>query len=104
FQAVPQVIAEELEVDLNNVQIAFAPGTQNKFGSQVTGGSSTVRGSYKRLLITGATAREMLIAAAAAKWSVPATECYAENGQVFHRPTGKKFGYGELVEEAAKLP
>src|ERR1700682_2434009 len=61
YQVVPQMIAEELEVNLDNVNILFAPGDQHKFGSQVTGGSSTVRGSYKRLLKTGATAREMLI-------------------------------------------
>jgi isoquinoline 1-oxidoreductase beta subunit len=103
YQAVPQMIAEELEVNLDEVNILFAPGAQGKYGPQVTGGSSTVSGGYKQLLRTGATAREMLIQAAAKKWNVPASECYAENGQVFHRPTGKKFNYGELVEEAAKL-
>lgn len=103
YQVVPQMIAEELEVSLDQVKIEFAPGHQSKFGSQVTGGSSTVRGSYKRLLRTGATAREMLIEAAAKKWNVDKKECYAENGQVIHRPSGKKSGYGELVEEASKL-
>ena len=104
FQTVPQIIAEELEVDLNKVKIEFAPGNNKKYGSQITGGSSTVRGAYKTLLRTGATAREMLIGAAAKKWNVPAIECYAENGMVIHRPSGKKSGYGELVEEASKLP
>src|SRR6188474_1069441 len=103
FQAVPQMIAEELEVSLDNVNIAFAPGHPSKFGNQVTGGSSTVRGAYKTLLQTGATAREMLIEAAAKNWNVSKNDCYAENGFVIHKPTGKKFGYGELVEEAAKL-
>ena len=103
FQAVPQIIAEELEVDLNQVSIAFATGDQHKYGSQITGGSSTVRGSYKMLLRTGATARDMLIEAAAKKWNVPKEECYASKGEVIHRPSNKKFGYGELVEEAAKL-
>lgn len=103
FQVVPQMLAEELEVDLNQVNIVFAPASQTKYGSQVTGGSSTVRGSYKHLLRIGASAREMLIQAAAKKWGVPASECYAEKGQVFHRPTGKKFTYGDLVEDAAKL-
>lgn len=103
FQVVPQMVAEELEVSLDNVNIAFAPGHPSKFGSQVTGGSSTVRGSYKTLLQTGATAREMLIEAAAKKWNVNKNDCYAENGFVIHKPTGKKFGYGELVEEASKL-
>src|SRR6187399_1606463 len=103
FQAVPQMIAEELEVSLDTVNIEFAPGHPSKFGSQITGGSSTVRGSYKTLLQTGATAREMLIEAAAKKWNVGKNDCYAENGFIIHKPTGKKFGYGELVEEAAKL-
>ena len=103
FQAVPQMIAEELEVNLDNVKIAFAPGSQTKYGSQLTGGSSTVRGAYKGLLRTGATAREMLIEAAAKKWNVNRNECYAENGLVIHKPSGKKLGYGELVEDASKL-
>ncbi len=103
FQSVPQIIAEELEVNLNNINIVFAPGHQSKYGSQVTGGSSTVRGSYKRLLHTGATAREMLIETAAKKWNVNKLECYAEEGTVIHRTTGKKIGYGDLVEDAAKL-
>ena len=50
FQAVPQIIAEELEVDLNQVNIVFGVGNNKKYGSQITGGSSTVRGSYKNLL------------------------------------------------------
>jgi len=97
------MIAEELEVSLHNVTIGFAPGSQTKYGSQLTGGSSTVRGAYKTLLRTGATAREMLIEAAAKKWNVNKTDCYAENGFVMHKPTGKKLGYGELVEDASKL-
>src|SRR5688572_26604089 len=103
FQSVPQIIAEELEVDLNKVKIIFAPGHQKKYGSQVTGGSSTIRGSYETLLKTGATAREMLIQAAAKKWNVPAAECTAELGVVTHKGSGKSAGYGDLVEEAAKL-
>jgi isoquinoline 1-oxidoreductase beta subunit len=103
FQVIPQMIAEELEVDLDQVNIVFAPASQTKYGSQITGGSSTVRGSYKHLLRIGASAREMLIGTAAKKWGVPASECYAEKGHVIHRPTGKKFTYGDLVEEAAKL-
>jgi isoquinoline 1-oxidoreductase beta subunit len=57
----------------------------------------------KLYLQTGATAREMLIEAAAKKWNVNKNDCYAENGFVIHKPSGKKLGYGELVEEAAKL-
>ncbi len=103
FQSVPQIIAEELEVDLNKVRIEFTRGAQGKYGSQITGGSSTIRGAYTQLLKTGATVREMLIEAAANRWKVPKTECYAKDAQVFHKPTGKKSGYGELVEDAAKI-
>jgi isoquinoline 1-oxidoreductase beta subunit len=103
FQAVPQIIAEELEVDLNNVKIIFAEGNSARYGSQVTGGSSTVRGTYKKLLKLSASAREMLIRAAANRWRVDASSCYAENGTVYHKASGKNLGYGQLVEEASRL-
>lgn len=103
YQSVPQIVAEELEVNLDQVNIVFAPGHPSKYGSQVTGGSSTVRGIYKKLLNLSASAREMLIEAAANKWSVSKSECYAENGFVIHKPSGKKFNYGELVADASKL-
>jgi isoquinoline 1-oxidoreductase subunit beta len=103
YQSVPQIIAEELEVNLADVNIIFAQGSQTKYGSQITGGSSTISSSYKNLLKISATAREMLITAAAAKWAVPASECYAESGSVIHKPSGKKFHYGELVGDASKL-
>jgi isoquinoline 1-oxidoreductase subunit beta len=103
YQAVPQIIAEELEVNLDDVNIVFGVGNRAKYGSQITGGSSTVRGTYKKLLKLAASAREMLIEAAAKKWGVAQTECYAENGFVIHKTSGKKLGYGELVTEASKL-
>jgi isoquinoline 1-oxidoreductase beta subunit len=103
FQSVPQIIAEELEVDLKDIKVVFAQGDPKKYGGQITGGSSTVRDSYKNLLKLSATAREVLIAAAAAKWKVPVTECYAQSGNVIHKPSGKKFHYGKLVADAAKL-
>ncbi|RFS18502.1 molybdopterin cofactor-binding domain-containing protein [Emticicia sp. C21] len=103
YQAIPQIVAEELEVNLNEVNVVFAKGDNKKYGSQITGGSSTVRTAYKNLLNLGATAREMLIQAAANKWNAPKTDCYAEGGHVYHRPSKKKLHYGELVVEAAKL-
>ncbi len=102
YQALPQIIAEELEVNLDTVNIVFAQGKREIYGSQVTGGSSSVRGSYKNLLKLGATAREMLIQAAGKKWNVPITECYAESGYIIHKPSGKKLNYGELVSDASK--
>jgi isoquinoline 1-oxidoreductase beta subunit len=103
YQSIPQIVAEELEVNLDEVDIIFAKGDNKKYGSQITGGSSTIRGSYKNLLKLGATARVMLIETASKKWSVPAEECYAESGSVIHRPSGKKFNYGELVVDASKM-
>ncbi|CAN5624397.1 xanthine dehydrogenase family protein molybdopterin-binding subunit [soil metagenome] len=103
YQVVPQMIAEELEVNLDSVNIAFAPGNNKKYGSQITGGSSTVRGAYKQLMRLGATAREMLVMAAAKKWNADKADCYAANAEVIHKPSGKKYSYGELVEEAAKI-
>jgi isoquinoline 1-oxidoreductase subunit beta len=104
YQSVPQIIAEELEVNLNDINVIFAKGDPVKFGSQITGGSSTIRGSYKKLLKLSATAREMLIAAAANQWNAPVSECYAESGHVIHKPTGKRLNYGELVSAASSLP
>lgn len=103
FQSVPQIIAEELEVDLNQVKVVFAQGSQIKYGSQITGGSSTIRGSYNQLLRLSATAREMLVQAAATQWQVAKETCYAEKAAVIHRPSGRKLSYGALVSDASKL-
>src|SRR5258708_39630713 len=97
------MIAEELEVNLDQVTILFAPGNGKKYGSQTTGGSSTGRGSYKQIMRVGASARELLIKAASKKWSAGTSDCYAENAFVIHRPSGKKLSYGELVTDASKL-
>ncbi|MEO8713363.1 MAG: molybdopterin cofactor-binding domain-containing protein [Parafilimonas sp.] len=104
YQSIAQIIAEELEVNLADVDIKFAKGDQKKYGSQITGGSSTISSSYKNLLKLSAAARVLLIQAAANKWSASTADCYAEGGYVFHKPSGKKFNYGELVIEASQLP
>ncbi len=103
YHSIGQIIAEELEVDLYAVDVQLTQGDEKKYGSQLTGGSSTIRGSYKNLLKLSATAREVLIMAAAARWQVPVTDCYAQNGNVIHKSSGKKLHYGELVTDAAKL-
>ena len=103
WQTIPQIIAEELEVSMDQVSIRFAPAHPHKYGPQPQEGSFSVRGWYQQLLRMGASAREMLIEAGAKQWRVDATECYAENGQVVHRTTGKKLGYGALVKDAAQL-
>ena len=103
WQTIPQIIAEELEVNMEDVSIRYAPANPQKFGPQPQEGSFSIRGWYQQLLRMGASAREMLIEAAAKQWSVETSECYAENGQVIHRSTGKKLSYGALVKDAAKI-
>ncbi|MCF0071234.1 molybdopterin-dependent oxidoreductase [Dyadobacter sp. CY261] len=103
FQALPQMLAEELEVSLDDVHIIFAPANPAKYGPQPQEGSFSVRGWAPQLLRTGASAREMLIEAAASEWKVPKSECYAENGEVIHRVSGRRAAYSALVEKAAKL-
>lgn len=103
FQALPQILAEELEVRLDDVEILFAPANPEKYGPQPQEGSFSVRGWAPRLLRTGACAREMLIEAAATEWNIPRHDCYAENGTVINRATQTKLAYGALAEKASKL-
>lgn len=102
--SLPMILADEVEVDWTSVRIEQAETKPWIYRSLGTGGSSSVRESYLPLRQAGAAAREMLITAAAQTWGVPAAECYAEKGSVVHRPTGRRLGYGELVEKAAALP
>jgi isoquinoline 1-oxidoreductase beta subunit len=97
------IVADELDADWSRVTVVQAPLDTSKFDRQLTGGSGAVPHSWKRLRTAGATARQMLIAAAASTWNVPASACTAENGYVIHKESGKKAGYGELVAIAAKL-
>jgi isoquinoline 1-oxidoreductase subunit beta len=102
WQAIPLIVAEELGVSLEQITIKQTSG-EKKFGGQVAGGSASIRTSYTTLRKAGAAAREMLTTAAAQQWGVAASECYAENGKIWHKPSGKSAGFGELVEIAAKL-
>ncbi|MES1222191.1 MAG: molybdopterin cofactor-binding domain-containing protein, partial [Bacteroidota bacterium] len=99
----PMIVAEELDADWNKVKVVQAPLDTVKFDRQLTGGSGAIPHSWKRLRNAGASARYLLIAAAAKRWNVDATECSTSNGFVIHTKTGKKFNYGELAEEASKL-
>ncbi|HEV2482873.1 MAG TPA: molybdopterin cofactor-binding domain-containing protein [Puia sp.] len=102
YQSIPALIAEELEVSLDNVTILNSWGQKN-IPSQDVGGSDSVKGSYMQLRKVGATAREMLRTAASRQWNVPVEECMAENASIVHKPTGKKLGYGALVATATTL-
>jgi isoquinoline 1-oxidoreductase subunit beta len=102
FQSVPSLIAEELEVSLDQVTI-LQTGGEKEYGRQVSGGSNSVRGNYFELRKVGAAAKEMLLLAASNIWKLPVGECYAENGKIMHKSSGKSAGYYELVEVASKL-
>jgi isoquinoline 1-oxidoreductase beta subunit len=101
--ALPMIVAEELDADWSQVRIAH-PVTNGNYGSLATAASESVRGLWTELRQAGATARAMLVEAAAAAWAVPAAECRAEAGQVLHPATGRRLGYGALAERAATLP
>ncbi|MEY2903240.1 MAG: hypothetical protein RLY89_2346 [Bacteroidota bacterium] len=100
--SLPMIVAEELCVDWKKVHVELAP-LQAGFGRQTAGGSGSVRGRFTDLRKAGATAREMLVSAAAQTWSVPVTECVAEDGMVIHKSSGKKLAYGDLAAKAATL-
>ena len=102
--SMPVILAEELEVDWARVKIQQAPTQPDIYRSLGTGGSSSVRTSYLPLRRAGAAAREMLVTAAAERWGVERDACFAELGQVVHRPTGRRLAYAELVEAAAMVP
>ncbi|MEM7551357.1 MAG: molybdopterin cofactor-binding domain-containing protein [Bacteroidota bacterium] len=103
YQSMPTLIAEELEVNLDDINIVQAPANQDAYGHQQVGGSSSVRLSWEPSRKMGATAREMLIMAAANQWGVSTNECYASEGYVINRTNKSKLSYGELVESASKL-
>lgn len=97
------LIAEEMYVDWQTIDVEIAP-LDAKYGSQTTGGSGAIRSRYEPLRKAGATAKALLMAAAADTWSVAVTECYAEKGFIIHKSSGKKLSYGELATKAAGMP
>ncbi|MCF2490354.1 xanthine dehydrogenase family protein molybdopterin-binding subunit [Dyadobacter sp. CY347] len=101
--AFPMVVAEELDADWKQVKTVQGNLDTGIFERQVTGGSGAVPHSWERLRKAGATARHLLVEAAAAKWNVPAAELTTENGEVLHKTSGKSATYGELAEAASKL-
>jgi isoquinoline 1-oxidoreductase subunit beta len=98
----PTVVADELEADWSRVEIVQALGDQ-KYGSQNTDGSCSIRDFYDAMRQAGATARTMLEQAAANAWNVPATECRARNHVVVHGPTKRETPFGDLVAAASRL-
>src|SRR6267143_2360341 len=99
----PLIVADELDADWKRVKIEQAIGAK-RYGDQNTDGSHSIRSFYDAMREAGATARFMLIQAAARRWHVPAAECETDLHVVVHRSTNRKVGYGELAGAAAKLP
>jgi isoquinoline 1-oxidoreductase subunit beta len=108
YTSMPMLLAEELEVDLSQVRLEHAPPSDRLyaeplFGVQETGGSTSVRGNWEPLRRAGATARILLVAAAAQIWKVDASTCHAARGEVIHGLTGRRLSYGALVDKATAL-
>src|SRR5579862_116180 len=106
--ALPMIITEELQCDWSRVRIEYASPNRSVrenrvYGDMFSHGSMSVRQSQKKMQQVGASARERLIAAAAARWHVAASECAAAQSVVTHRPSGRTLRYGELAAEAAKV-
>src|SRR5271155_1634028 len=106
--ALPMIITEELQCDWSKVRIEYASSNRNirenrVYGDMYSHGSMSVRQSQKKMQQVGASARERIVAAAAARWRVPASECEAAQSVVTHRPSGRTLRYGELAAAAAKV-
>jgi len=106
--ALPMLVAEELECAWTKVKTEYVPAHENlirgrAWGDMSTGASRSVRASEQELRRAGATARHMLIGAAAAKWSVPCAECHARDGIITHEPTGRTVTFGEIAAAAAQI-
>ena len=100
--SMPMIIAEELDVPWNHVHVVQGKLDTNNYTRQVAGGSQSIRFGWDPLRQTGATARQMLVNAAAARWGVESSECTASQG-IITNAAGETLGYGDVVKEAAKL-
>jgi isoquinoline 1-oxidoreductase beta subunit len=109
YTAISMLIAEELEVGLDQVRVEHAPPNEKLYGNpflagvQATGGSTAIRATWKPLREAGAVARTMLISAAAKRWDVDPASCRAQSGEALHPPTGRRVKYGDVAADAALL-
>lgn len=109
YTGLATLVAEELDADWSRVTVEGAPADAKRYSNlfwkaQGTGGSTAIANSYEQMRRAGATARAMLVAAAAKEWKVPASQITVKNGVVSHAASGRKAGFGELAEAAAQLP
>lgn len=102
--SLPMVIADELEADWARVTVVQADANEARYGNQNVDGSRSVRHFLLPMRRAGAAARQMLEAAAAARWGVPVSEVQARQHTLLHTPTGRRLGFGEVAAEAARLP
>lgn len=102
--SLPMIVADELDADWSQVRIEQADSVPALYGVQRAGGSRSIFNEWDAMRRAGATARALLIAAAAQTWKVDASTCGASKGEVIHGPTGRKLGYGKLATAAAQLP
>ena len=102
FQSIPMILAEELEVTMDQIEIRQSIASRDLYGSQMVVGSRSIQSEFEKLRKMGAATREVFKQAAANKWGISIDMCNATKGTVVSE-TGKKFTYGELVEEASKL-
>lgn len=109
FTAMPMILADELEADWDMVTVKVAPTAPEHLNPEPgmrgrgTGGSASIRTGFDKLTKAGATAREMLVEAAANRWGVPVSECVAEASLITHAPSGKTLTYGDVANDASKL-
>jgi isoquinoline 1-oxidoreductase subunit beta len=107
YTSIPMILAEELDADFSQLTLQHAPPNDKlygnpTFGLQVTGNSNSIRAFWKPLRDAGASARAMLVQAAAQQWQVEPASCTTSNGQVMHAESGRKLSYGVLAEAAGK--
>lgn len=107
YTALSMIIAEELDLPLTGVTLEAAPPSDELYGNpifkvQATGGSTSVRGYWMPMRKVGASARAMLVMAAARRWGIASETCRTENGQVFHDATRRSLSYGDLAESAMR--
>src|SRR3989440_10756439 len=106
YTSIPMLIAEELEVDLKQAHLEHAPPNEKLYGNpllagvQATGNSNAARAAWQPVRQAVATARTMLVSAAAKRWNVDPASCRAQSGEVFHAPTGRSIKYAELAADA----
>jgi isoquinoline 1-oxidoreductase beta subunit len=109
YTSIPMLVAEELGADLDQVRLEHAPPNEKLYanpmlGVQATGNSNAISGAWRPMREAGATARTMLVAAAAKRWNVDPASCGARHGEVLHEPTGRSAKFGELAADAALMP